>query len=180
MRRLLFLLPLIGFFAVTVWGGLALFRDGSARLPPSTLIDQPVPDFALPPLRADDTDGLATADLAGGGPVLVNVFASWCVPCLAEHPLLTRLAEEEGVVIHAINFKDTPADARAWLARHGDPFARIGIDPEGRGGIEWGVTGVPETFVVDGDGRVRWRYAGPLTPPVVDQTLRPLLAELGG
>ena len=180
MRRLLFLLPLIGFFVVALWGGLALFRDGSARLPPSTLIDQPVPDFALPPVRAMDTDGLATGDLAGDGTVLVNVFASWCVPCLAEHPLLTRLAEEDGIVIHAINFKDTPADARAWLNQHGDPFARIGSDPEGRGGIEWGVTGVPETFVVDDSGRVRWRHAGPLTPAIVDQALLPLLAELGG
>ncbi|NNG03741.1 MAG: DsbE family thiol:disulfide interchange protein [Inquilinus sp.] len=176
MRRLLYLLPLAVFGAVVAWMAVPLITGDDPRDLPSALIDRPAPDFALPGLPP--ADGLATADL-GGEVVLVNFFASWCVPCLAEHPLLTRLAREEGIIIHAVNYKDAPEAATGWLVRHGNPYARIGADRDGRVGIEWGVSGVPETFVVDRDGRIRKRYTGPLTPAQVEAELLPLLRELG-
>lgn len=175
MKRLLFLLPVILLAGIAGAAYLRL-QGGDPSDLPSALIDRPAPTFDLPPLPGM-THGFASADL-GGVPALVNVFASWCVPCLAEHPLLTRLAVEEGVAIYGINYKDQPADALAWLERHGNPYARIGSDLDGRVGIEWGVYGVPETFVVDRQGRIRFRHAGPLTPALVDRTLRPLLEEL--
>ncbi|MBW8270318.1 DsbE family thiol:disulfide interchange protein [Caldovatus aquaticus] len=143
---------------------------------PSALIGQPVPDFALPPLEGAGLPGLSAADLRGGleRPALVNFWASWCVPCLVEHPLLMRLARE-GTPVFGINYKDRPEDARAFLGRHGNPFARLGADQPGRVAIDWGVYGVPETYLVDRGGVIRWRWAGPLTPPLLESELRPLL-----
>jgi cytochrome c biogenesis protein CcmG/thiol:disulfide interchange protein DsbE len=109
--------------------------------------------------------------------MLVNVFASWCVPCRIEHPMLEQLARE-GVPIHAINYKDAPEDALAFLRTLGDPFERVGADREGRTTIDWGVYGVPETFVIDARGRIRYRHVGPLQPRDLERTIRPLLAEL--
>jgi cytochrome c biogenesis protein CcmG/thiol:disulfide interchange protein DsbE len=154
-----------------------LLRGDDPQALPSALIDRPAPAIDLPPLPGRE-DGLASADFAGRVAV-VNFFASWCVPCLAEHPILTRLAREDGISLYGVNYKDPPQDALAWLARHGDPFLAIGADRDNRAGIEWGVYGVPETFVVDRQGRVRFRHAGPLTPDLVDGTLLPLIAELG-
>ncbi|HET8729107.1 MAG TPA: DsbE family thiol:disulfide interchange protein [Alphaproteobacteria bacterium] len=175
MKRLLFLLPVLLFAGIAAAAFLGL-RSGDPSDLPSALIDRPAPEFALPPLPGADR-GFSSSDL-GGAPVLVNVFASWCVPCLAEHPLLTRLAEDRDVPIYAINYKDAPEDALAWLARHGNPYTLIGSDLDGRVGIDWGVYGVPETFVIDGEGRIRYRHAGPLTPELVDGEILPLLAEL--
>jgi len=173
-KRLLFVLPVVLFAAVGVGLAVGLTRDPSVL--PSALIDDEVPEFELPPIEGHDGTGLSSADL-GGEPSLVNVFASWCVPCRAEHPLLMRLAEE-GVTIYGINYKDRPADARAWLAELGDPFTRIGADRNGRVGIEWGVYGVPETFVIDAAGRIRHKHVGPLQAKDVDETILPMLAEL--
>ncbi|MEQ8968574.1 MAG: DsbE family thiol:disulfide interchange protein [Azospirillaceae bacterium] len=176
LRRALFAAPLVIFAVIAGWMAVPLMTgDDPSRLP-SALIDKPAPEFALPPLPGRD-DGFAAADL-GGEPALVNVFASWCVPCLAEHPLITRLAEQEAVPVYAINYKDAPGDAIAWLERHGNPFTRIGMDREGRVGIDWGVYGVPETFVVDAEGRIRFRHPGPLTPEIVEDTILPLVEEL--
>jgi len=130
----------------------------------------------LPPVDGLDRPGLSSADLEGQV-VLVNVFASWCVPCRVEHPVLMRLAEE-GVPIFGINYKDAPEKAQAWLAELGDPFEKIGADRNGRVGIEWGVYGVPETFVIDAEGRIRYRFVGPIQARDLEQTLRPILAEL--
>lgn len=176
MKRVLFILPLLLFAGLAIAVAVPLLRGDDPSELPSTLIDQPAPDFDLPPLPGME-GGLSARDL-GGEPMLVNFFASWCVPCLAEHPLLTRLAEEEGVTIHGINYKDDPADALAWLDRHGNPYALIGADREGRAAIDWGVYGVPETFVVDAEGRIRYRHAGPITPDVLERELMPLLTEL--
>ena len=177
-RRLLYMLPamLFGLVAAYFVAGLDPDRDPSAV--PSALIDRPVPQFALAALEPGAPD--FTNDDLGGEIVLVNFFASWCVPCLAEHPVLTRLAIEEGMPLYGVNYKDAPADARRWLDRHGDPFTAIGADRDGRTGIEFGVYGIPETFLVDGAGRIRWRWAGPLTPQVVERDLMPLWRELGG
>jgi cytochrome c biogenesis protein CcmG/thiol:disulfide interchange protein DsbE len=174
-RRLLYLVPVLIFVVVGIGLALGLTRDPSVL--PSALLDQRVPEFDLPPLAGRDDPGLSSQELAAGGPVLVNVFASWCVPCRAEHPLLMALAEQ-GVTIYGINYTDPPEQASAWLEELGDPFARIGADRDGRVGIDWGVYGVPETFVVDGEGRIRHRFVGPLQARDIDQTLLPLLAEL--
>jgi cytochrome c biogenesis protein CcmG/thiol:disulfide interchange protein DsbE len=175
LRRLLYLLPVLVFIGVGIGLALGLTRDPGVL--PSALLDQPVPAFDLPPLAGRAGPGLSSRDLQAGAPALVNVFASWCVPCRAEHPLLMALAER-GVTIYGINYKDPPEQAAAWLDELGDPFARIGADRDGRVGIDWGVYGVPETFVVDGEGRIRHRFVGPLQPRDVDRTLLPLLAEL--
>ncbi|WP_374444197.1 DsbE family thiol:disulfide interchange protein [Stella sp.] len=167
MRRLLYIVPALLFALVAAWllAGLGL----DPKTLPSAMIDKPAPTFDLPAL-ADDGPRFRTADL-GGEVALVNVFASWCVPCRAEHPLLMRLASEKGVPIHGINHKDKPADARRFLDQLGNPYRRIGVDADGRASIEWGVYGVPETFVVDRAGRIRYRHVGALGP----QDFEPLL-----
>ena len=178
MRRLAFALPLLLFAAVAVWMAVPLIRGDDPSILPSALIDRPAPDFDLPALPGV-AGGVARADLAGSVR-LVNFFASWCVPCLAEHPLLTRMAHEDGIPVFGVNYKDATADATAWLARHGNPYERVGADGDGRVAIDWGVYGVPETFVVDREGHIRFRHAGPLTPEIVRDQLLPLIAELSG
>lgn len=175
-RRLLFLVPALLFAGLVAYLAYALRPERDPSIVPSALIDKPAPEFDLPPLFAD-LPGLARADL-GGKPVLVNFFASWCVPCRAEHPLLMRLAQEEGVALYGIAYKDKPEDAKAFLAELGNPFSRVALDSSGRTGIDFGVYGVPETYVIDGAGRIRFRQVGPLYPYVLDEQLMPLLAEL--
>lgn len=150
--------------------------DYNPRGVPSALIGRGAPDFALPALEGADLPALSAADLRGPlpSPVVVNFWASWCVPCIVEHPQLMRLSRE-GIPVLGINYKDRPADAAAFLTRHGNPFRRLGRDEPGRVAIDWGVYGVPETYLIDRQGIIRWRYAGPLTPDVLDQDLRPLL-----
>jgi cytochrome c biogenesis protein CcmG, thiol:disulfide interchange protein DsbE len=172
MRRLLYLIPVVVFAAVGIGLAVGLTRDPGTL--PSALVERPVPEFELPALEG--ADGLSDADLRGRVS-LVNVFASWCVPCRIEHPVLMRLAEQ-GVPIFGINYKDPPDQAKAWLAELGNPFERIGADRNGRVGIEWGVYGVPETFVIDAEGRIRHRHVGPIQARDLEQTLLPILAEL--
>jgi cytochrome c biogenesis protein CcmG, thiol:disulfide interchange protein DsbE len=173
-RWLLFAIPLALFLSLAVFLGLGLTRDPSTL--PSALVGKPAPEFALPPLEGRDQHGFSRADL-GGRPMLVNVFASWCVPCRIEHPVISRLAEQ-GVAVQGINYKDQPADATAWLAELGDPFQHLGADRNGRVGIDFGVYGVPETYVIDKDGRVAYRHVGPLQPHDVERTILPLLERL--
>ena len=173
MKRAIFILPLVLFGALAIAFWVGLHRDPSKL--PSQLINRPVPEFALPPVREGD-QGLVTADLKGE-PALLNVFASWCVPCRLEHPVLMRL-DAEGVPIHGIDWKETPADGAAWLTEHGDPYLRAGNDEPGRTGIDLGVTGVPETFVVDRHGRVRYKHIGPVTPDDWEDTIGPLMRRL--
>jgi cytochrome c biogenesis protein CcmG/thiol:disulfide interchange protein DsbE len=143
------------------------------------LLDREIPGFALPALAG--TDAPALSDRAIRGRVaLVNVFASWCIPCRAEHPLLMRLAREGRVAVYGIAYKDSAADASAWLRRLGNPYAAIGHDESGRVGIDWGVYGVPETYVVDATGRIRYRHVGELTPEVLERMILPLVARLSG
>ena len=177
MRHVLYLLPLLLFAALAgyLWQGLG--KDPGVL--PSALIDKPAPQFALPPLAGREPAlPLETADLAQGTPVVVNVFASWCIPCQAEHPFVTALAADHGVTVHAINYKDEPDAAAAWLERLGDPYGRVGADREGRAGIEFGIYGVPETFLIDGTGRVRLRHAGPLTPEILSTVILPAIRVL--
>jgi cytochrome c biogenesis protein CcmG, thiol:disulfide interchange protein DsbE len=176
MRRFLFLVPVLLILIFSLWiGGVLASRQ---RLPdlPSTLLGKPLPKFALSGLPGW-RQGIASTDF-GKQPMLLNVFASWCLPCVSEHPVITKLGAEDGIPILAINYKDKAADALAWLERYGNPYEGIGVDPEGRAAIDLGVYGVPETFVIDRDGRVRYRHAGPLTPELVAEEIRPLLTEL--
>jgi cytochrome c biogenesis protein CcmG, thiol:disulfide interchange protein DsbE len=178
-RRALLLAPL-GLAAVAGAGFYAMLRGlGSGsydpRGVPSALLGKPPPDFALPPLEGAERPALASADLQGAGrPVLVNFFASWCMPCVIEHPQLMRLARA-GVPVLGIAYKDKPEDSLGFLRRHGNPFARLGMDQPGRVAIDWGVYGVPETYLVDKSGLIRWRWAGPITEDTLRQDLEPLL-----
>lgn len=178
MNRLLLIVPAITFFALAGVLGVALFA-GDPRELPSVLIGKPVPEFDLPALAgrpgADDAAGFENADLSTGGPALVNFWASWCAPCYLEHPRLMALSRERGITVHGINYRDETDAARGFLARLGDPYARLGVDADGRAAIDWGVYGVPETFVVDGEGQILVRHAGELTDEVIRDLIRPAL-----
>lgn len=173
MRRLAFILPVVLFLMVGAALGLGLRRDPSIL--PSMLIDRPIPAFDLGGLTPADP-GLASSNFSGK-PLLLNVFASWCVACVMEHPMLLRL-QSQGVTIHGLDWKDEPDDGAAWLAQRGNPYTLIGSDPNGRTGIDFGVTGAPETFVIDGHGRVRYRHVGPITPEAWTEILQPMLDRL--
>lgn len=175
MRRLVFLLPIVIVAALVAafWAGLDPNRDPSAL--PSALVGKPAPVVDLPGLA----DGAPRLKLDGfkGQLVAINFFASWCLPCRAEHPLLKQLTAEFGVPVIGIAWKDKPAASRAFLDELGDPFVTTGADETGRTGIDFGITGVPETFLVDHDGVVRYRFAGPMTPDGLRNTLAPAIAE---
>lgn len=143
---------------------------------PSTLIGKPVPEFSLPPVKGR-TLGLATGDLYGEVS-LVNAFASWCVACREEHPVFMKLKESGAVPLHGINYKDKPDNAARWLDQMGDPYARTGADLNGRVAIDWGVYGVPETFLVDAQGRIVFKQVGPVTPEIMEGTILPMAARL--
>lgn len=173
MNRGLFLLPILLFAAVMAAFAYGLTRDPSKL--PSMLIDRPLPLLDLPGLTAD-APRLQTASLKGE-PALLNVFASWCLPCRVEHPVLMGLARK-GVPIYGLDWKEPAADGAKWIAEFGDPYRRIGNDESGRAGIDLGVTGVPETFIIDANGRVRYKHIGPISPADYDEKIAPLLAKL--
>ncbi|MGH6794594.1 MAG: DsbE family thiol:disulfide interchange protein [Methylocella sp.] len=167
-RSLLVFLPLAVFGALAALFVIRL-NSGDASLLPSALIGRQIPAFVLPPVEGlTDKPGFSDADLRQGKATLVNVFASWCVPCHAEHELIMRLATDPalaraGVRLFGLAYKDEPGNVRRFLAEAGDPFARIGADHKGRTAIDFGVYGVPETFVVTGDGTIAYRFPGPIT-----------------
>ncbi|MBM3555240.1 MAG: DsbE family thiol:disulfide interchange protein [Alphaproteobacteria bacterium] len=170
-----YFLPLAVFAVVAIALGVGLSLK--PREIPSALIDKPVPDFALGPVKGRK-DGLAAADFRQGEVAILNVFASWCGPCRVEHPVLVDLAKQTSVPLHGLNYKDKPDAAREFLATLGDPYRKTGADLDGRVGIDWGVYGVPETFIVDKSGRIRMKHIGPLTPADVQKKVLPLIAEL--
>lgn len=146
---------------------------------PSALLGKPAPDFALP-APAGFAQGLSIADLKGKITIL-NVFASWCPPCHVEHPLLIELGKEAkagAFQLVGLNWKDKDEKLAAWFKEAGDPFSRIGADRSGRAGIDWGVYGAPETYIIDRDAKIVWRYAGPLTKELIRDEIRPILAKL--
>jgi cytochrome c biogenesis protein CcmG/thiol:disulfide interchange protein DsbE len=178
MRPIL-ILPLALFAALAAVLGVYLWQVGPGGKQitelPSVMIDKPVPEFALKPLDGANLPGFASADLKGHV-TLVNFFASWCVPCRVEHPALMRLARE-GVEIWGIAYKDKTEDALRFLADNGTPYRRIGVD-EGRTFIDFGAYGVPETFIVDAEGRIRHREAGPISPAPVEEKFRAALKRV--
>ena len=175
-RTFLMLLPLLAFIglALLFWFGLG---SGDPSRIPSALIGRPAPQTMLPQLEGLQNDGAQVPGLdpaAFKGKVsLVNVWASWCVPCHDEAPLLTELAKDKRVQLVGINYKDAPDNARRFLGRYGNPFGLVGTDANGRASIEWGVYGVPETFVVGRDGRIAYKLVGPITPENYQSTLKP-------
>jgi cytochrome c biogenesis protein CcmG/thiol:disulfide interchange protein DsbE len=173
-RRLRHLLPLALFCLLAIFLGIGLSLN--PREVPSPLIGKQVPVFDLPAVQGR-TLGLSSRDLVGEVS-LVNVFASWCVACLAEHPVLVDLMRRKIVPIHGLNYKDKPEEAARWLDRWGDPYTRTGADVAGLVGIDWGVYGVPETFVIGRDGRIAYKHIGPLTPEFVRDKLMPMIASL--
>jgi cytochrome c biogenesis protein CcmG/thiol:disulfide interchange protein DsbE len=146
--------------AVLFWIGLG----GDPKNIPSVLVGKPVPAFELTPVEGLSVPGFTTANLKKGEVAVVNVWASWCVPCRNEHPLLVALSKRSDIKLYGINNKDEPENARRFLTTLGQPFAAIGADRDGRVSIDWGVYGVPETFIVDGAGVIRYKWIGPLTP----------------
>ena len=176
MRRLLYGVPVAVFVVVVGYFGQALWSGRDPHELPSALIDKKLPEFVLPAL---DGGAPVTSAALAGQPFLLNFFASWCVPCRLEHPLLLRLAAKYQVPIIGIAYKDAEADSRRELARLGDPYRRIGVDRQGGVGFDFGVYGVPETYVVDRAGHIRKRFVGPLTADAVDREVLPLLRELG-
>jgi cytochrome c biogenesis protein CcmG/thiol:disulfide interchange protein DsbE len=173
-RRALMMLPIglfSGLLVVLAWG---LGRN--AQVIPSALIGKPVPAFSLPAVQGR-TLGLSSADLKGEVS-LVNVFASWCTACREEHPVFMELRQNNIVAVHGINYKDRPSDAAKWLNTMGDPYTRTGADLNGRVSIGWGVYGVPETFVVDAEGRIAFKHVGAVTPEVYRDRIAPVIERL--
>lgn len=180
MKRLFAFLP---FVIVAVIGAFFLWGLDSDRDPsalPSVLLDKDVPDFALEPIAPSTGPGLSTADFAGGDKVIVmNIFASWCVPCRAEHPVFERLKASYDIKLVGINYRDGRQAAEDWLQELGNPYEAVGFDERGRAGIIWGITGVPETFIISADGKVFHRTAGPILGTEGQTFVADLEAALG-
>jgi cytochrome c biogenesis protein CcmG, thiol:disulfide interchange protein DsbE len=166
-RRIVVLVPLAVFLGLAVLFLVGLY-SGDPSILPSALIGQPAPQTNLPPIAGLERDGAPVPGLDPaafkGAVTILNVWASWCVPCHDEAPMLMQLAQDKRVRLVGINYKDDPGNARRFLGRYGDPFAAAGADENGRAAIEWGVYGVPETFVVGRDGHVAYKLVGPITP----------------
>ena len=174
MKRLWFLIPLGAFLALAIVLAVGLKLD--PREVPSPLIDKPAPKFAL--ARLDDAGKTVRLDDLKGTAFILNVWASWCVACREEHPLLVEFAKSRVVPVYGLNYKDTRSDAGAWLARFGNPYDASFFDEDGRVGLDFGVYGVPETFIVDGNGVIRMKHIGPITPEVLANKIEPLLRKL--
>lgn len=174
VRWLIYLSPMMVFAVMVMFFLVGLGKDPREVKP--VLIDVAVPSFSLPALSGDG-GGLSSDDLRGRVS-LVNIFGSWCVACIAEHPMLLRIRESGIVPLYGINWRDRREDAIAWLGRHGNPYEKIGIDPDSRTAIDFGVTGAPESFVIDAGGVIRYKWTGPITEEVWKKILLPLITEL--
>ena len=165
------LLVLIGLVVLFVFG-----LQNDPRLVPSPFIGKPVPEFTLP--RLDQPATMVKSSELKGATSLINIWATWCIPCRQEHPLLMDLAKESDVKIFGLNYKDISSDAIIWLAQLGNPYDLTLVDEDGRAGIDLGVYGVPETFVVDRDGIIQYKHVGPLTDEIMDELIIPMIKEL--
>jgi len=174
MKRLLYLAPLIVVLVIVGYFASGLTRDPHEL--PSALIDRPFPAVDLPPIIGHEK-GFATADLAGQV-ALVNIFASWCVPCKVEHPLLMAHAKGGGIPIYGIAWKDDPVATTQLLEQDGDPYRLVGADRSGRAAIDLGVTGAPETYLVDKAGRIRYKQIGPITEDALKNKILPMIRDL--
>jgi cytochrome c biogenesis protein CcmG, thiol:disulfide interchange protein DsbE len=179
-RRLIVFLPLVLFLALAALFFLRLGGADPSRVP-SVLIGRPAPATTLPPVEGLERDGKPlpgiSPEIFSGQVTLVNVWASWCVPCHDEAPLLHQLAQDKRIQIVGIDYKDQPENARRFLGRYGNPFVAAGADANGRASIEWGVYGVPETFIVGRDGRIAYKLIGPITPENLAADLKPAIEK---
>ena len=173
MKTVRWSIPLALFVVLVAFLWVGLGRD--PREVPSPLIGKPAPSFALPQIHGDKP--LSTAELRGKV-WLLNVWASWCVSCRVEHPLLVDLSRSGSVPIVGLDYKDKREDGLQWLAKHGDPYRLSAYDDEGKVGIDYGVYGVPETFVIDKQGVIRYKQIGPITPEALEQKILPLIRKL--
>jgi cytochrome c biogenesis protein CcmG/thiol:disulfide interchange protein DsbE len=176
--------PLAVFAVIALLFALALQSGDPSKLP-SALKGRPAPEISLPPLEglsdgARPIGGFSTADLAKGEVTVVNFWASWCAPCVQEHPVLVALKEKTGVRLYGVNYKDVAANARRFLGRYGNPFAAVGVDANGRNAIEWGVVAMPETFVVDGKGTIVYKHTGPISPEALEGRVIPAIRAAQG
>ncbi len=176
MAKTLFILPLLIFFGVITYFAIPIVKKSDPKLLPSALVDKDVPQNKLPPLSKNKR-GFDHEDLVGGE-TLVNFFSSWCGPCRVEHDLLMKISKEKTVRLFGINYKDQTQAAINWLNQLGDPFERIVADKDGRAAIDWGVYGVPETYLIDKQGKVRYRHVGPLTERILEEKLMPIIQLL--
>ncbi|MEM7774849.1 MAG: DsbE family thiol:disulfide interchange protein [Pseudomonadota bacterium] len=175
------LIPLLIFVVMAGVFALALSGGDPSKVP-SALIGKPAPDVPMDPLLGLERDGqqirpFRAADLANGNVSVVNFWASWCAPCIREHPLLKEIVRRTGVPLYGVNYKDPNKGGLRFLARLGNPFTGVGIDPNGRVAIEWGVYGMPETFIVDGKGIIVHKHIGPITPADLDRTIIPAIEK---
>lgn len=175
MSRLIYVIPVIIFGGLAALLYIGLFQGPPSELP-SPLVGKPAPGITLPALDSESQQ-FSRAELGNGHPVIVNFWASWCAPCRLEHAALQQLAAQKGIMIYGVDYKDKPENARAFLTELGNPFGKIDQDQEGRVSIDWGVTGVPETFVVDGKGIVRVHYAGPLDDDIINRLILPAIRK---
>jgi cytochrome c biogenesis protein CcmG/thiol:disulfide interchange protein DsbE len=179
-RRLAWTLAPVAIFTLIALMFAYALQSGDPSKLPSALIGKPVPQTTFPALEglvAGDAPvgGFSSADLGKGAVSVVNFWASWCVPCIQEHPLLIALKDRTGVSIYGVNYKDDPVAARRFLGLHGNPFSAVGVDPKGRGAIEWGVYGMPETFVVNGRGEIAYKHVGPISAASLETKLLPAI-----
>lgn len=175
MKRLTYILPLALFGVLIIYFAVGLRLD--PRVIPSVLINQQVPPFDLKPIKGRNK-GFASEDLKGKV-TLVNIFGSWCIACLVEHPFLMKLSKEGDVPIYGIDWREKDPDAGPlWLKKRGDPYTLIGDDPESKAAIAFGVTGAPESFIVDKQGVIRYKQVGPITPDIWKDTMYPIVQEL--
>jgi cytochrome c biogenesis protein CcmG/thiol:disulfide interchange protein DsbE len=174
MKGLIYLIPTAAFAALAT----LFFRNLNAPRPEilSSLVGRPAPTIVLPPLDAS-RKGFTSADLKSGHVSVVNVWASWCVPCRAEAPALSAIAHSGTATLYGIVYQDAPARARGYLKESGNPFAGLDVDPDGRAGAAWGIKGVPETFIVDGNGLVRLHFAGPITAHALTAEILPAISD---
>jgi cytochrome c biogenesis protein CcmG/thiol:disulfide interchange protein DsbE len=180
----LVMLPVALFLGLAGLFFFALFAGDPAKLP-SALIGKPVPVTSFEPLEGlveagKPMPGFDSAALAKGQVTFVNFWASWCIPCVQEHPLLIDLAKRTGVPVYGVNYKDTTEAARRFIGRYGNPYAAVGIDPLGRGAIEWGVYGMPESFLVDGAGRIVYKHVGPISRDSLEKQVLPAIEKARG
>lgn len=175
-RVLLLLLPFAIFLALAGVFVVQLLSGRDESIVPSALIGKPIPPTDLAPLEGSRLPGLSSRDFAGKV-TLVNVWGSWCVPCRQEHPLLMALSRDKRFVLAGMNYKDEAANALRFLGEMGNPYDRIGVDPTGRGAIDWGVYGVPETFLVGPAGTILYKHVGPFTPESLTSELMPRLEK---
>jgi len=173
--------PLAVFLAIAGLFAFGLFAGDPSKLP-SALIGRPVPATEFPPLEGlvdngQPVPGFAASDLGKGRVSVVNFWASWCVPCIEEHPLLLELRGRTGVDIYGVNYKDQAEAGRRFIGRYGNPFTALGTDSSGRGAIEWGVYGMPETFVIDGAGRIAFKHVGPISKDSLEKLMLPAIEK---